>query len=268
MSARTKHLKNILRLVVLLLVVSGIAFAVEYSQALDGAEVSGRIVEKHRKSRGGGPTGDGYDIVIEYPAHEQIRRFTTSRAVWDMWGALNTVGASVPVLYLEDGRAFVNRFSYLYPFTTILLCLTAIGAATFLVLLVIPRSRLDTAYSRIRQYQQAKNNPHPRLSPSRRFLLGRLNRLLLMFGGAIGLVAIGAFRSSAWLLIAGFAGVILLSLAVGRILVCPHCGASLARDLKEIVPRITYGTNWLMVRDYLAKGVPLTCRSCGRSLDD
>lgn len=268
MSTRTKHFKNILRLVLLLLIVSGIAFAIEYSQTLNGTEAMGRIVEKNRKPQGGGPYGDAYEIVIEYQAYGQLKRFSTSRAVWDTWGVLNTIGATIPVLYLKEGKVFINRFVYLYPFSAILLSLTTIGIGVLIVLLVIPRSRIETASSRVRQYQQAKNSPHQYLSPNRRLLLSGMNRLLLMFGGVLGLLVIGVIRSSAWLVIASFVGVILLRLAFRPVLVCPHCGASLIEDLKEIIPRIVSRTNWLMVRDYLAKGVPLTCRNCGRSLDD
>jgi len=254
----------------MLLVGSGIALAIEYSHVLGATEAMGRIVAKHRKPHGGGPTGDPYEIVIEYQAHGQRIRFVTSRAVWDRWsGALNTIGATVPMLYLNNGKAFINRFSYLYPITTALLALAGIGGiSALLVLLVIPRSRIEAASSRARRYQQTKSSPHPHLSPNRRLLLRRLHGLLLMFGGVLGLVVIGVLRSSVWFFIAALVGVILWFFAMRRMLVCPRCGASLIEDLKEIVPRITFGTNWLMVRDYLAKGVPLTCRNCGRSLDD
>ena len=269
MSARAKHVKNILRVVLLLLVAAGIAFTIEHSRIQDGAETTGRIVAKHRKPHGGGPFGDPYEIVIAYQAHGQRKRLTTSRAVWDMSGTLNTIGATVPVWYLDDGKASINRFNYLYPITTTLLGLTIIGAISALfALLVIPQSRYEAYSSRLRRYQEAKNRPHQCLSANRRLLLSRLHLLLLMFGGALGLVAIGILRSSVWLLIAAFLGVILCVFARRWMLVCPHCGASLVEDLKEIEPRISTGTNWLIVRDYLAKGVPVICRSCGRSLDD
>lgn len=269
MSARARHVKNILRVVLLLLVATGIAFTIEYSRIRDGTETTGRIVAKHRKPHGGGPFGDPYEIVIEYRAPGQHKRFATSRAIWDMSGKLNSIGATVPVWYLDDGRASINRFSYLYPITLTLLGLTTIGAISALfVPLVIPQSHHDVFSSRVRRYQDAKNRPHQHLSANRKLLLSRLHRLLLMLGGALGLIAIGILRSSVWSLIAALVGVILWLFAIRRMLVCPHCGASLVEALKEIEPRITTRTNWLIVRDYLAKGVPVICRSCGRSLDD
>jgi len=268
LSARSKHVKNLLRLITLLLTIAGVALAIEYSQIRDGAKVDGRIIEKHRKTQGGGPYGDAYEIIIEYQAYGQLRRFTTSRAVWDTWGTLNTIGATVPVLYLKDGKAFVDRFSYLYPFTAILLVLSTTAIAALLWILVISKPRIETASSRIKRYRDVKNSRHQCLSSNRRLLLKRLNLWLLVAGGILGLLVIGILRSSLWLVIFSFVAFVLLRLAMGRILVCPYCGASLTKDLQEIEPRVVSRTNWLVVRDYLAKGIPVTCRNCGRSLDD
>jgi len=268
LSARSKHLKNLLRLITLLITIAGITLAIEYYQIRDGERVDGRIIEKHRKAKGGGPYGDAYEIIIEYPAYGQLRRFTTSRAVWDTWGALNTIGATVPVLYLKDGKAFIDRFIYLYPFTAILLGLSITAIAALLWLLVIPQSRIETASSRVKRYRNAKSGTHKHLSPNRRLLLKRLNLWLLMAGGILGLLVIGILRSSPWLVIFSFVALVLLRFAMRWILVCPNCGAPLTKDLQEIGPRIVSRTNWLVVRDYLAKGVPVTCRNCGRSLDD
>jgi len=268
LSARSKHVKNLLRSITLLLTIAGIAFATEYYQILDGEKVDGRIIEKQRKTNGGGPYGDAYEIIIEYQVNGQLSRFTTSRAVWDTWGTLNTIGATVPVLYLKDGKAFIDRFSYLYPFTATLLGISIAAIAALLWLLVIPQSRIETASSRVKRYRNAKNSTHQRLSSNRRQLLKRLNLWLLVAGGILGLLVIGILRSSLWIVIFSFVAFVLLRLAMGRILVCPYCGASLTKDLQEIEPRVVSRTNWLVVRDYLAKGVPVTCRNCGRSLDD
>ncbi len=268
MSARSKHVKNLLRLIALLLTTAGIVLAIEYYQVRDGEKVDGRIIEKHRKTQGGGPYGDAYEIIIEYQAYGQLRRFTTSRAVWDTWGALNTIGATVSVLYLKDGKAFIDRFNYLYPFTATLLGISIAAIAGLLLLLVIPQSRIETASSQVKRYRNAKNSTHQRLSSNRRLLLKRLNLWLLMAGGMLGLLVVGILRSSPWIVISSFVTFVLLRYAMRWILVCPNCGASLTKDLQEIEPRVVSRTNWLVVRDYLAKGVPVTCRNCGRSLDD
>jgi len=268
LSARSKHFKNILKVVFLLLVAAGIAFTIEYSRIQAGAEATGHIVAKHWKQGLVGPTSDHYEIVIEYQARGQRHRLIASRAVWDMWGELNTIGATVPVWYTDDGRAFIKRFNYLYPFTATLLGIAAIGLVTVLFLPFISQTRYEAASSRAKQYQQAKRRHRP-LSPNRRMLLGRVHRLLFLLVAILGLALIGILRSSLWIYIAAIAAAILWSFIIKRALACPHCGASLAKDLKELDPSVVRAkTNWLIVRDYLAKGVPVTCSHCGHSLDD
>ena len=119
----------------LLLVASAISFAVEWSRIHDGAEATGRIVAKRRIPHPVGPTGDPYEIVIEYQANGHKRRFATTRAVWDSLGKLNTVGESVPVWYLSEGRAYIDRFVYLYPITSILLVIAGIGLVSLGIIL-------------------------------------------------------------------------------------------------------------------------------------
>ena len=255
-------------MVFLLLVAAGIAFSIEYSRIQVGAEATGHIVAKLREPGQVGPTSDPFKIVIEYQTRGQRKRLVTSRAVWDMWGELNTIGATVPVWYLDDGRAYINRFNYLYPFTATLLSIAGIGLVTVFFLSFIPQTRYEAASSRAKQYQQAKRRHRP-LSSNRRMLLGRVHRLLFLFVAILGLALIGILRSSAWIYIAAVAGAILWIFIIKRALVCPHCGASLVKDLKALDPSIVRGkTNWLTVRDYLAKGVPVTCSHCGHSLDD
>ncbi len=267
-SARSRHFKNILMLIVLLIIAAGITFSVERSQLRDGIRVDGRIVDIHRKASGGGPTRDAYEIVIEYPVDGQPRRFTTSRVVWDSWGTFNTVGATVPVLYLKNGEAFINRFAYLYPFSTMLLGVLAAATGALVWLLVIPRSRIEAVALRRKRYKHIKTGARWRLAPNRRQLLRRLDLWLLMNTGLMVLVAIGVLQSFVWLVILSFAAAVLIHFLMRRILVCPHCGASLMKDLREIEPRLVSKTNWLTVRGLLAKGAPLTCRNCAHSLDD
>lgn len=118
---------NLLRILVLLLVAAAISFAVEWSRIHDGAEATGRIVAKRRIPHPVGPTGDPYEIIIEYQANGHKRRFATTRAVWDSLGKLNTEGESVSVWYLPDGRACLHSFVYLYPVTTSFLLLFGVG---------------------------------------------------------------------------------------------------------------------------------------------
>ena len=253
----------------MLLIISGIAFAVEYSRIQDGTRVEGRIVEKHRKASGGGPLGDAYEIVIEYQAVGEARRFATSRAVWDAWGSLDSVGATVPLRYLQDGRAFIDRFTYLYPFTAMLLMIAAIAAAVLLWLFVVPQSRIEAASVRAKRYRDLDKSPQKRPGLNRGLLLKRLHLWLLLSGGIGVLLVIGVLIPSPLLVIACIVAIVLLWSGVGRVLVCPFCGASLKQDLQDIEPRIGSGrTNWLIVRDYLAKGVAVSCSHCGRSLDD
>lgn len=269
MSARSKQIKTVLRLITLLLTISGISFVIEYAQIRDGAKVNGLIIEKHRKASGGGPLADAYEIAIEYQAYGEIRRFTTSRAVWDIWGSLNIIGTKVPILYLKDGNAFIDRFTYLHPFTAMLLVFSTIATVALLWLFVVPQSRIEAASVRAKQYRNLKNGPQKRLSPNRRLLLKRLHLWLIMIGGIAVLLVIGVLIPSPWLVISSFAAIILLWSSIHRILVCPYCGASLKEDLRGIEPRVvSRRTNWLIVRDYLAKGVAVICSNCGHSLDN
>ena len=127
MNARRSQIRNLLRVLLLLLVASAISFAVEWSRVHDGAEATGRIVAKRRVPHLVAPTGDSYEIIIEYQVNGHTRRFATPRAVWGSLGKLNTVGESVPVWYLPDGRAYLKGFVYLYPVTASLLALFGIG---------------------------------------------------------------------------------------------------------------------------------------------
>jgi len=251
-----------------LLVSAGISFTIEHLQIQHGTETAGHIIAKHGRPYGGG-LGDLYEIEIEYQAHGQRKHFRSVRALGDT-RKFNVIGTAVPVLHLDNGKAFINGFIYLYPITATLLVLTAIaGVSTLFVLLFIPQSRFEAAAARARQYQQAKRSPRQRLSANRRLLLSRLHRWLFFSGGMLAIVVMGFLRTSAWIVLVALAGAALSTLIMRRMLVCPHCGASLANDLKELEPSVVRGrTNWLTVRDYLAKGVPVTCSHCGRSLDE
>ena len=127
MSARSTRTKNILRVLLLLLVASGISFVVERARIHNGAETIGRIVAKRRVPHPVGPTGDPYEIVIEYEANGRATRFSTRRSVWDALGPLDRMGQTVPVWYLPDGRAYIKGFVYLYPVTATLLAMMGIG---------------------------------------------------------------------------------------------------------------------------------------------
>jgi len=141
--------------VLLLLVAAGVAFMIEKPLVQNDVEAIGHIIAKHRRPHMVGPTCDPYEIVIEYQVNGQRKRLVTSRAVWDGWWNvhLNTIGAAVPMWYLQDGQAFINRFNYLYPVTTILLTIVGIGLVSTLFVFLIPQSRLENAASRVRQDQ-------------------------------------------------------------------------------------------------------------------
>lgn len=252
----------------MLFVIAGISLVVEYYQIQDGTKVDGRIIEKQRKAHGGGPYGDAYEIIVEYQSSGQLRRFTTSRAVWDTWGSLNTIGATVPVLYLKDGKVFIDRVGYLYPYTATFLGISLMAIAALFWILVIPASRIETVSLRTKRYRDIKKSQRQSPGSCRRLLLKRLNLWLLVAGGLLVSMVIGILQSSPWIAIYSIVAIVLLRLVMGRILVCPCCGASIVKDLKEIEPSLVSRTNWLVVRDHLAKGVPVTCSSCGSSLDD
>ncbi len=268
MGMRLNHLRNgSFAVVFLFLVAAGVAFMIEKQQVQNGAEAIGHIIAKRRIPHMVGPTSDPYEIIIEYQVNGQRKRIVTPRAVWDSWGTLNNIGATVPVWYLPDGRAFIDHFNYLYPFTTTLLVFAAMGLMASLYLFFIARSRLEKVLSRTGQYQRTRKIPHRRLSQNRKHLLGRIHRLLVLLGLVLLLAVIGVLRESAWLYLIAIAGVLVWLVAMKKALVCPHCGASLTKDLKELDPLLGR-TNWLIVRDNLAKGVAIICSHCGRSLDD
>ena len=180
---------------------------------------------------------------------------------------MNTIGAAVPVRHLGDGEAEIDRFNYLYPVTTTLLGIAGIGLFAILWLFVIPQSRLEEVESRERQYRQTRKRPPKRIGENRRHLLRRMHMFLAVMALLLVMAGIGVVRRSAWLYIASVGGIVLLAIALRRVLLCPHCGASLNKDLKKLDPS-PGRTNWLIVRDNLAKGVPVTCSACGRSLDE
>ncbi|MFV2068974.1 MAG: hypothetical protein ACC645_18565 [Pirellulales bacterium] len=266
MSARTKQVENILKLLFLLLIVSGIAFSIEYVETKDGIRTEGRIVEKKRKPDGGGPLGDPYEIIIEYEAHDQTSRFSTSRAIWDNLGTLNTIGSTVPVVYLEDGKGHIDRFYYLYPVTATILVVTVIGIAAMIAVCFIHGSRFEMAAARARQYQETKRTPQKNRSYNRRLLIRKLDSLFLFTAFFFLMVFFGFYYRSAWIGILGILGALMVGVSFGRMLKCPHCGKSLAKDLKNITPIIGGRTNWLIVRDYLSKDIPVVCSNCRRPI--
>lgn len=266
MTARARFTRNTIRVVFLLLIAAAVAFVVEKHRLQNSVQATGHIIAKRRVPYAG-PTGDRYEIVIEYEAEGQRRSFATQRAVWDIWGTLDTIGAAVPVRHLNDEEAEIDRFNYLYPVTTTILGIAGIGLFCILLLLVIPQSRLEEVDSRQRQYRQLRNRPPKRIGDNRRRLLRRMHMFLAVVALLLVMAGIGIVRRSAWLYITSGGGLVLLAIALQRLLVCPHCGASLNKDLKELDPSLG-GTNWLIVRDNLAKGVPVTCSECGHSLDE
>jgi len=269
LGARAKHTRNILVVVFLVLLAAGVAFVIEKSFVQNGVEAIGHIIAKRRIPHAVGSTSDPYEIIIEYQVNDQRKRLVTSRAVWDSWGkvTLNTIGATVPVWHLDNGQAFIDRFNYLYPITATLLGLTGIGLVGTLFVFLIPQSRYERAGSRVRRYQHTKKTPYHRISNNRKLLLKRMHQLFIVLGAIVVLAVIGILRESAWLYITVIAGVILLAFAGRRALVCPHCGASLKKDLQKLDPLLGR-TNWMIVRDNLAKGVAVICSKCGCSLDD
>ncbi len=244
------------------------AFFYEYQQSGGGVRSDGLIVERNLRPDGGGPLGDRYEIVVEYQVGDGVRRLSTSRPVWDAWGKMDTIGAPVSVLYLADGRAFVDNFAYLYPFTTVFLVLSAIAIVAFIWVRSFGRSRLAANIARTDRFRQARKRPGKRLSEHRRQLLSRLNWWLVVIAVVVVSGVIGFLGPYVWLAIASIGAIVVLLVALKSLLACPHCGASLQADLRDMVPHVGHKTNWLMVQNYLAKGVEITCRSCGSSLDD
>jgi len=264
----TKQLSGAaLRILLILVLVTAGAFFYEYQQSRGGFRSDGLIVERNRRPDGGGPFGDAYEIVIEYQAGDNVRRLSTSRPVWDSWGKMDAIGARVSVLYLADGRAFVDNFAYLYPFTTMFLVLSAIATVALIWMRSFGRSRLEANLARTDRYRQARKGSGKRLSRNRRQLLSRLNWWLVMAAVLIVSGVIGIMGPYVWLAIASFGAIFILSMALKNLLACPHCGASLKAELRDMAPHVGHKANWLMVQNYLAKGVEVTCRSCGRNLD-
>jgi len=256
-----------LRVLLVLVLVTVGAFSYEYQQSSGGFRTNGLIVERNRRPDGGGPFGDAYEIVVEYQVGDNVRRLSTSRPVWDSWGKMDTIGARVSVLYLADGRAFVDTFAYLYPLTTMFLALSTIAIVALIWMRSFGRSRLQANLARTDRFRQARKSPGKRLSKHRRQLLSRLNWWLIMVAAAIVLGAIGILGPNVWLVTASFGAVVILLVTLKTLLACPHCSASLKADLRDMVPHVGHKTNWLMVQNYLAKGVEITCRSCGGNLD-
>ena len=272
LDARSKHVRNALLVVLALIIASGGVFIYEYlsKSSGNGVAVEGTITEKHRKPHGGLPWGDPYEIVIEFQINGHSRQFTTSRAVWDTWGEMNRVGGHVRLLILADGRTYIDKFNYLYPVTTTLLVLSAIGLLATLWILVILESNYSVAAKRREQYRRARSAPARPLSANRRQLLRHMHNWFAMLAGIMVLFSVGITKHNLWwLALGGLVLVFPLALWPRKKFVCPHCGASMVNELRNMVPNITgRRTNWLTVRDYLAKGVGVTCQKCGRSLDD
>jgi len=266
--ARSKHAKNILKVLLLFLIASGIAFSIEYPDTKDGIRTEGRIVEKKMKPEGGGPLGDPYEIIIEYKIHDQLYRFSTSRAVWDTFGTLNTIGATVPVVHTQDGKGRIDGFNYLYPFTAMLLVIDVIAVIAMIAVFLIPGARYETSAARARQYRVSKRTPQNNRSDNRSLLIRRLDSLFLFDALLLIMIFFGVYYRMVWISIMGILGAFIAGVSFGWMLKCPHCGKSLAKDLKNITPGIGGGTNWLVVRDYLSKGVPVVCSHCGRPLDN
>ncbi|GMQ76837.1 MAG: hypothetical protein BMS9Abin01_2134 [Gammaproteobacteria bacterium] len=262
-----QHFGPALRVLLILVLVTVGAFSYEYQQSRGGFRADGLIVERNRRPDGGGPFGDAYEIVIEYRVGDNVRRLSTSRPVWDSWGKMDTIGARVSVLYLDDGRAFVDTFAYLYPLTTMFLVLSTIATVALIWMRSFGRSRLKANTARADRFRQARKRPGKRLSKHRRQLLSRLNRWLVMAAVVIVLGIIGILGPNVWIVIASVGAIVILSVMLKNVLACPHCGASLKAELRDMVPHVGHKTNWLMVQNYLAKGVEITCRSCGSNLD-
>ena len=264
---KIKLQRNVIRAVFVLLFAAVIVFFIERPLVENGTETSGYIVSKHRIPHIVAPTSDSYEIVIEYQVNGKVKRLVSSRAVWDTWGAFNTIGATVPVLYLNDGKAYINRFNYLYPITTSLLIISVLALLSTVLFLFMPQSRIKKIERQVNELKQAKNTTCRQLSPNRRHLLMHLHLLLFLAGVILLLAGIGIYLESPGLYITAIAGVVLWLVILKKTLVCPHCGASLKEDLQELDP-LSGKTNWLIVRDNLARGLPVICSKCDRSLDD
>ncbi len=262
-----QHFGAALRVLLILVLVTVGAFFYEYEQTTGGFRTDGLIVERNRRPDGGGPFGDAYEIVIEYQMGGNVRRLSTTRPVWDSWGKMDTIGARVSVLYLADGRALVDTFAYLYPLTMMFLVLSAIATGALIWMRSFGRSQLEGNVARADRFRQARKRPGKRLSKHRRQLLSRLNWWLVMAAVVIVFGIIGLLGPYIWLALASFGAIVILSVTLKSLLACPHCGASLKADLRDMVPHVGHKTNWLMVQNYLAKGVEITCRSCGGNLD-
>jgi len=270
MNTKIKTLKKILIFSGLLILVSAISFLYEYSQIQDikNVETTGVIIDKIRNKDGMGRWGDPYKIVIEYNINGNKQKFSTSRAVWHTFGDLDTIGNKVPLLYLSDGRILINKFTYLYPVTTTFLGLAFISLLSLLGAFLVPRSRFRKAENRKKQYLKLAQKRDKKLSLNRKSLLNRLHGWFAFIVLTAGLFALAIIIKLPWLGILSLVSAILLVLLLRKILVCPHCGNTLIQELRELEPNITNRTNWLVVRDYLAKGVPVQCQSCKKSLDE
>ncbi|SFM86008.1 hypothetical protein [Thermodesulforhabdus norvegica] len=255
--------------VLLLLAAAGIAFTIEKSKVRNGVEVTGHVIAKRRIPHPVGPYGDAYEVIIEYRVKGQPKRLITTRAVWDTIGKrpLNTIGAAVQVLHLPDGRAVINRFYYLYPFTTTLLTIAGIGLISAFYTFFIRKKGLEKAESDAISYRRPSRTSYLLHGRNRKGLLSRLYRQLITLGALLVLMFIAIILESPWLYIIAIAGILWVSVRTRKAMTCPHCGASLRKDLQKLDPS-PGKTNWLIVVDRLSKGVKVTCSNCGRSLDD
>lgn len=232
MTARTPPVTNMLRMVLLLRVVSGIAFAVAHARIQDLTGTPGRIVARSRRRYGRGLLGRRYKVVIECQVHGQTKRFTTSPVIWDI-----SLAPRYPCGTCMPAERSFGGWTTFTPFRrTRSEWRSSDGSRPFLcglVLISVPGLRHEALSSQTRGSEKARNRSHRNLGAKRKLRLNRLHRLLLRLAAMLGFVALGVVRRSVWMLIIALSGVVPWRFAAKRVLACP-----------------------------------VICRNCGRSLDD
>ncbi len=132
--------RAILRGAIIALPATAIGSGVETSQ-LSGAQNGEGVIVAFRRKPYAVRNGDAYDMVIEYTTPAGTGRFSKSRAIWDMWSPMTKTGTRLPVLYKDDGRAWVDMFFYARPFTGATLVFDGLLAVTWLWLATMAARR-------------------------------------------------------------------------------------------------------------------------------
>ena len=258
--------RSILRGGLIALLATAAGFAVEVVRLSDAESAEGVIVAFRpllRPCR----TCDRFEMVIEYTTPAGPRRFSKSRAVWDVPGEMGRTGTRLPILYTTDGRAWVDRFFYTHPFTGVMLIFDGLLIAAWLWLTTVGRQRFTKLTRQRAEYRRAALHPRGEIAPARRRLLREVSAMVLAMGA--GIVATGAGFALGTITLAGSGLALVLGVRIffWPRFTCPDCSGSLVGELRDLGLPLGGTTNWLMVRDALAKGVPLRCSNCKWDLD-